>query len=149
MSNAFRHPLTKEFKPDWKDRGEQLDDSLLTKNELSRARASTPNAHYTSKAVVDAAWKAAERVGFRGGLVLETRWAPATSSASSHRVVLPHCSATARSNGRSRWWDLRRSILRPKFNASLWAGEIRAVVIRAFLLLRAGLGTRVLPTSPA
>jgi hypothetical protein len=25
MANAFRHPETKEFKPDWKERGEQLE----------------------------------------------------------------------------------------------------------------------------
>jgi N12 class adenine-specific DNA methylase len=71
LANAFRQPGTNEFKPDWKERGETLE-PLLTKEELRAAQHSTLAAHYTSKAIVDAAWKIAERLGFKGGLALES-----------------------------------------------------------------------------
>lgn len=71
MANAFASPTTGEFKPDWKKRGEELRD-LLTDEEYRQARRSTPNAHYTSETVVKAMWRAAERLGFKGGLALET-----------------------------------------------------------------------------
>lgn len=69
LANAFRD-TDGNLKPDWKDRGEQLE-SLLTKDELAAARRSTRNAHYTSRTVVDAMWEAARHLGFKGGLALE------------------------------------------------------------------------------
>lgn len=45
--------------------------SLLTPDELLAARRSTPNAHYTSREVVQFMWKALARLGFKGGRVLE------------------------------------------------------------------------------
>jgi N12 class adenine-specific DNA methylase len=69
LANAFRD-TEGNLKADWQERGEQLE-SLLTKDELSAARRSTRNAHYTSRTVVDAMWEAARRLGFRGGLALE------------------------------------------------------------------------------
>ena len=71
LANSFRAPDTNEFKADWKDRGEQLE-GLLTPEELRAARRTTRNAHYTSQPVIDAMWKAAERLGFKGGLALES-----------------------------------------------------------------------------
>ncbi|MBB76647.1 MAG: hypothetical protein CMJ75_19240 [Planctomycetaceae bacterium] len=44
---------------------------LLTPEEMSAARASTRNAHYTSPQVVTAMWQAMERLGFKGGKLLE------------------------------------------------------------------------------
>jgi len=64
LANAFSD------KPEWKARAEELA-SLLTKEEMHAARRSTRNAHYTSKAVIDAMWKAVDRLGFRGGLTME------------------------------------------------------------------------------
>ncbi|MCA1458106.1 hypothetical protein I6F35_33775 [Bradyrhizobium sp. BRP22] len=69
LANAFRD-TDGNLKPDWKDRGEQLE-TLLTKDELTAARRSTRNAHYTSRTVVDAMWEAARHLGFKGGLALE------------------------------------------------------------------------------
>lgn len=69
LANAFRDTEGK-FKPDWQERGEQLE-VMLTKDELAAARRSTRNAHYTSRTVVDAMWEAATRLGFKGGLALE------------------------------------------------------------------------------
>lgn len=44
---------------------------LLTKEEFEKAQNSTENAHYTSKPVIQSLWKIAERLGFKGGRVLE------------------------------------------------------------------------------
>ncbi len=45
--------------------------SLLTKEEYSAAESSTRNAHYTSPEIVGAAWSIVQRLGFKGGQVLE------------------------------------------------------------------------------
>lgn len=71
LSNAFANRTTGEFKPGWEQRGGELA-QLLSPEELRQARESTQNAHYTSKTVVDAMWKAARQLGFDGGLALET-----------------------------------------------------------------------------
>ncbi|MCL5676643.1 MAG: DEAD/DEAH box helicase family protein, partial [Firmicutes bacterium] len=44
---------------------------LLTEKELEAARASTTNAHYTSRQVIDAIYQGIRRLGFDGGRVLE------------------------------------------------------------------------------
>lgn len=56
--------------PQWANEIAELRD-LLTPDEYRAARASTPNAHYTSIPVIQQLWKAAERLGFKGGRVLE------------------------------------------------------------------------------
>ena len=69
LANAFADDKG-EWKPDWQKRGEQLA-ALLTPEETRAARRSTRNAHYTSKAVIDAMWNAVDRMGFKGGIALE------------------------------------------------------------------------------
>jgi N12 class adenine-specific DNA methylase/predicted RNA methylase len=71
LKNFFPDPTTKEFKDGWKERGEELR-NLLTPLEYERARRSTLDAHYTSQDVVSAMWSAARRLGFTGGLALES-----------------------------------------------------------------------------
>lgn len=71
LANAFPDPSTGEWKDKWKERGPRLRD-LLTKAEYTAARRSTRNAHYTSEPVVRGMWRAAQRLGFRGGLALES-----------------------------------------------------------------------------
>lgn len=46
--------------------------SLLSPEEWEAAKRSTLNAHYTHPDVVDAHWKMAEKLGFKGGRYLET-----------------------------------------------------------------------------
>ncbi len=46
-------------------------EELLTEDELDAARASTPNAHYTSPSVVRSIYSALKRFGFNGGKVIE------------------------------------------------------------------------------
>lgn len=55
----------------WKKERAQLRE-LITDDEWNAARASTKNAHFTDPSIVDAHWKMAERLGFKGGRFLET-----------------------------------------------------------------------------
>lgn len=55
---------------DWQALHDQLR-AVLTDEEWRTAKASTPNAHYTSKPVIDAMWSALRRLGFTGGRALE------------------------------------------------------------------------------
>jgi N12 class adenine-specific DNA methylase len=71
LANAFPDPKSGEHKKGWTDRGAALKE-LLTPSEYAAARRSTRNAHYTSETVVSAMWQAAQRLGFRGGLALES-----------------------------------------------------------------------------
>jgi N12 class adenine-specific DNA methylase len=73
LKNAFRVAGAKDgagVAKGWEKRVAEIEE-LLTPPELKAARNSTTAAHYTSQAVVQAMWKAAERLGFRGGAVLE------------------------------------------------------------------------------
>lgn len=71
LASAFPDPSSGKFKDKWADRGTELRD-LLTPEEYAAARQSTRNAHYTSETVVSAIWKAVTRLGFKGGMVLES-----------------------------------------------------------------------------
>ena len=70
LANAFRNRVTGAVKADWAGEVAELE-SLLTAKELKAASASTPNAHYTSETVTGFMWRAAQRLGFSGGMVLE------------------------------------------------------------------------------
>ena len=70
LANSFRNGVTGEVKSGWEDRVAELE-KILTPEELAVARNSTKAAHYTSFPVVNAMWKAVERMGFKGGNVLE------------------------------------------------------------------------------
>ena len=67
MPGAFEtHPSR-----DWKGVADELREAL-TAEEYASARASTPNAHYTSPEIIQTIWKGMERFGFRaGGHILE------------------------------------------------------------------------------
>ncbi len=62
MPNAFRPYPPQE----WQSVAGQLRE-LLTKDEYEAARASTPNAHFTSPLVVEAMWQAMRRFGLATG----------------------------------------------------------------------------------
>ena len=70
IPNAFRNGVTGQVAKDWEAEVAELE-SLLTPKELRAAAASTRNAHYTAKEVVDFMWGAVKKMGFDGGLVLE------------------------------------------------------------------------------
>ena len=54
----------------WIEAHRQLQE-LMTPDEITRARASTINAHFTSPQIVRFMWDAAKRLGFSGGTLLE------------------------------------------------------------------------------
>ena len=67
MPGAFEPQPSRE----WKGIADELRE-VLTAEEYASARASTPNAHYTSPEVIQTIWKAMERFGFQaGGHILE------------------------------------------------------------------------------
>ena len=45
--------------------------SLLSEDELARAKRSTLNAHYTERRIINSMWEGIRQMGFRGGKVLE------------------------------------------------------------------------------
>jgi len=67
---AFAQDVFATHKSEWaKERQELID--LMTAEEYASASASTLNAHYTSRSVIDAMWAAVEHLGFTGGRALE------------------------------------------------------------------------------
>src|SRR5208282_4010932 len=62
MPGAFRPYPSQE----WQPVANQLNE-LLTKDEYEAARASTPNAHFTSPLVIEAMWQAMQRFGLTAG----------------------------------------------------------------------------------
>jgi N12 class adenine-specific DNA methylase len=62
MPNVFGY----DQPPDWRNTARTVKE-LLTAPEFESARASTPNAHYTSSMVIEAIWKALDRLGLRRG----------------------------------------------------------------------------------
>lgn len=66
MPQPFQQPYA--VQREWQAVRAELD-SLLTPEEFASARASTPNAHYTSPLVIDGIWSALNRLGFSDGEV--------------------------------------------------------------------------------
>lgn len=54
----------------WVSRAERLK-ALLNEEEHRSAESSTPNAHYTASEVIEAMWRMVQRLGFKGGRILE------------------------------------------------------------------------------
>lgn len=59
-----------QWKEDWRNEYKELK-GLLTEEEYDAARASTPNAHYTSFDVIGSMWEGLEQLGFKGGRINE------------------------------------------------------------------------------
>ena len=68
--NAFPLPGTAGFRPGWAEIGEELA-ALTTPAEYAALQRATQYAHYTPEPVIRALWRAAQRLGFQGGRVLE------------------------------------------------------------------------------
>ena len=67
LPNAFNEEQSDAA---WAGRSQSLR-SLLGDSEYVSAKDSTPNAHYTSLEVIEAMWSMVQRLGFRGGRILE------------------------------------------------------------------------------
>ena len=70
-SQGMDYRKWQEERGKWADEREALH-ALLSPEEWAAAKKSTLNAHYTHPDVVDAHWKMAQRLGFKGGRYLET-----------------------------------------------------------------------------
>src|SRR3984957_322602 len=68
--NCFRRPGEDEFRPDWQDIGAALE-AAVTPDEYAALQPATQYAHYTPETIIRGLWRAAERLGFTGGRVLE------------------------------------------------------------------------------
>ena len=68
--NAFPLPGTDELRPGWEEIGQTLREAT-SDAEYASLQRSTQYAHYTPEPVIRAIWRAAERLGFSGGRVLE------------------------------------------------------------------------------
>jgi len=104
MANGFDwHP-----RPEWMQTAKDLKD-LLTPEEYEAARASTPNAHFTSPMVISAIWQAMQRLGIpKGSEILEPSMGvghflglmPGELLPGSHRTGIELDSITARIAGK-------------------------------------------------
>ena len=68
--NAFPLPGATGFRPGWEQIGQDLADAVLPAEYAALQRA-TQYAHYTPEPVIRSLWRAAQRLGFAGGRVLE------------------------------------------------------------------------------
>ena len=68
--NCFRRPGEDAFRPEWQDIGMALE-ATVTPEEYAALQRATQYAHYTPETIIRGLWRAAERLGFSGGRVLE------------------------------------------------------------------------------
>ena len=68
--NCFRRPGEDEFRPEWQDIGAALE-TAVTPEEYAALQRATQYAHYTPEIIIRGLWRAARRLGFTGGRVLE------------------------------------------------------------------------------
>ena len=69
-NGVFRRPGEDAFRKGWEDIGGELEARCRRRSYASLARC-TQYAHFTPEYIVRAVWTAVERLGFRGGRVLE------------------------------------------------------------------------------
>ena len=69
-NGVFRRPGDDAFRKGWEDIGGELEGLVDARSYASLARC-TQYAHFTPEYIVRAVWTAVERLGFRGGRVLE------------------------------------------------------------------------------
>jgi N12 class adenine-specific DNA methylase len=68
--NCFRRPGEDAFRAGWEETGAALE-AAVTPEEYAALQRATQYAHYTPETIIRGLWRAAERLGFAGGRVLE------------------------------------------------------------------------------
>ena len=68
--NCFRRPGEDDFRTGWQEIGAALE-AAVTPEEYAALQRATQYAHYTPETIIRGLWRAAERLGFTGGRVLE------------------------------------------------------------------------------
>jgi hypothetical protein len=90
LSNVF-HPYPRS---DWEETAREIR-QLLTPEEYDSARASTPNAHFTSPTVIQALWQAMQRFGLGAGAqILEPSMGVGHFFGLMPEYLLPGCRRT-------------------------------------------------------
>jgi hypothetical protein len=67
---CFRRPGEEDFRPGWQEIAAALE-AAVTPAEYAALQRATQYAHYTPETIIRGLWRAAERLGFTGGRVLE------------------------------------------------------------------------------
>ena len=70
ISNAFPNSKKEFINPAWQERNNELK-SILTEEEYKTANESILDAFFTSKTIINAMWKAVDRLGIKGGIAIE------------------------------------------------------------------------------
>ncbi len=68
--NCFRRPGEDDFRPGWQEIGAALE-AAVTPEEYAALQRATQYAHFTPETIISGLWRAAVRLGFSGGRVLE------------------------------------------------------------------------------
>jgi N12 class adenine-specific DNA methylase/adenine-specific DNA methylase len=91
--NCFRRPGEDEFRPAWQDIGAALE-AAVTPEEYAALQRATQYAHYTPETIIRGLWRAAERLGFTGGRVLEPGMGTGLFFALLPEALREHCQLT-------------------------------------------------------
>jgi N12 class adenine-specific DNA methylase len=153
--NCFRRPGEDEFRSGWQETGTALE-AAVTPEEYAALQRATQYAHYTPETIIRGLWRAAERLGFCGGRVLEPGMGtglffallPATLRAACQLTGIEYDPITARiarlvhPEARVRCEDYARSQLAGRFDLAIGNPPFSDRVVRADPVTRA-LGLRL------
>ncbi|AMW80568.1 hypothetical protein AMD27_16760 (plasmid) [Acinetobacter sp. TGL-Y2] len=70
ISSAFPNSKKEFINPAWQERNKELK-SILTEEEYKTANESILDAFFTPKTIINAMWKAVDRLGVKGGIAIE------------------------------------------------------------------------------
>ena len=153
--NCFRRPGEDEFRSGWQEIGTALE-AAVTPDEYAALQRATQYAHYTPETIIRGLWRAAERLGFCGGRVLEPGMGtglffallPATLREACQLTGIEYDPITARiarlvhPEARVRCEDYARSQLAGRFDLAIGNPPFSDRVVRADPVTRA-LGLRL------
>ena len=91
--NCFRRPGEDGFRPGWEEIGTALE-AAVAPAEYAALQRATQYAHYTPETIIRALWRAAERLGFCGGRVLEPGMGTGLFFALLPEALCPRCRLT-------------------------------------------------------
>jgi hypothetical protein len=153
--NCFRRPGEEDFRSGWQEIGTALE-AAVTPEEYAALQRATQYAHYTPEPIIRGLWRAAERLGFCGGRVLEPGMGtglffallPATLREACQLTGIEYDPITARiarlvhPEARVRCEDYARSQLTGRFDLAIGNPPFSDRVVRADPVTRA-LGLRL------
>jgi N12 class adenine-specific DNA methylase len=142
--NCFRRPGEDTFRPGWEAIGAALE-AAVTPEEYAALQRATQYAHYTPETIIRALWRAALRLGFSGGRVLEPGMGtglffallPPALRGSCRLTGIEYDPVTARiarlvhPEARVRCEDYTRSPLSGRFDLAIGNPPFSARVVRA------------------